>query len=283
MVHAGALGDFILALPAVLSLRKSMPDHSFIGIGRPEYLDIASYLGALDLTWDMEAHWLLPFFSARKIPAELAEISGAVLWLSKAHRIKRILEKGGANPVIILPTVPVKPVHAARFYLQEIGKFYPVHTPAEMSELFPRIPLDEKYIFIHPGSGSTRKNYPLQLFKELGLMLSQKSPYKIGYILGPAEIENGMREQLANHWVLNPANISQLINWLKNTALFIGNDSGVSHLAGLLGIFSIALYKSTDPDIWGIMGRKAFNVYEANKTNIPDRIFAILKSRKFIS
>jgi heptosyltransferase III len=49
-------------------------------------------------------------------------------------------------------------------------------------------------------------------------------------------------------------NLFDLARWLAGAALYIGNDSGITHLAAAVGIPVIALFGPTSPDIWAPRG-----------------------------
>lgn len=282
IVHGGAMGDFILSLPAIIGLRKFLRHHIFIGVTKLIYHDIIIDIDIFDNIYDINSRAFIPLFTGNKLPSELRNISEVVLWLTNADNIREMLQREGASPVIIIPTIPKLRIHAARYYLQKLSKYYPLIMPKDLHEMFPVTPIRKKYIFVHAGSGSPFKNWSIQLFKKVASLLSQKSLYPIKFIIGPTEKENGLSDMLSDHELITPKSINQLITILKDTALYIGNDSGVSHLAAMLGVFSIVLYKTTDPAIWGTIGQKTYNIFETNEDKIFDRINEVLKEGKFI-
>ncbi len=102
----------------------------------------------------------------------------------------------------------------------------------------PRISVPEQErtrIVIHPFSGSARKNWPLDRFRALA-------------------------EQLDADWAIHPDgtprfdNLYDLACWLAGARLFIGNDSGVTHLASAVATPVIALFGPTDPAVWAPRG-----------------------------
>jgi ADP-heptose:LPS heptosyltransferase len=95
----------------------------------------------------------------------------------------------------------------------------------------------------------------------------------VRFILGPAEGEQ-IGRKLAGEKVERPKDVVALAQVLAGASLYIGNDSGVSHLSGVLGTPTIALYKATDPEIWGVVGRKVINL-QSN-----DEIVALAKIKK---
>ena len=101
--------------------------------------------------------------------------------------------------------------------------------------------LRQDFAVIHPFSGSGRKNWPLERFRALASRLSM--PVK--WCCGPEEcLENPVRIE----------NLYDLGCWLATARLYIGNDSGITHLAAAVGTPVVAIFVSTDPRIWGPRG-----------------------------
>ncbi|NPB07154.1 MAG: glycosyltransferase family 9 protein [Aquificae bacterium] len=104
---------------------------------------------------------------------------------------------------------------------------------------------------LHPGSGSKKKRAPLKLFLELAEELTKRG-LKVRFILGEAEEE--LREELKDAFFSSSA--LKTAKALKGAALFVGNDSGLTHLAAYLGVPTVALFGPTDPLVWRPIGKK---------------------------
>ena len=96
---------------------------------------------------------------------------------------------------------------------------------------------------LHPFSGSARKNWPLASFFQLAAQL----PHKVEWLAGP-------EEELPDATRFD--DLADLARWLAGAALYIGNDSGITHLAAALGIPTLALFGPTDPRKWTPRGRQ---------------------------
>ncbi|MEW6377805.1 MAG: glycosyltransferase family 9 protein, partial [Thermodesulfobacteriota bacterium] len=48
----------------------------------------------------------------------------------------------------------------------------------------------------------------------------------------------------------------QIASVMEGCQLFIGNDSGISHMAAALGLHTIAIFGPTDPTVWSPRGEK---------------------------
>ncbi len=107
---------------------------------------------------------------------------------------------------------------------------------------------------IHPGSGGAAKRWPLERFAEVARRLDQP----VAWVLGPAEREDrACREAMETTGaVLDELSLEELSAALARCRLYIGNDSGVSHLAAALGVPTVAVFGATDPATWSPRGQR---------------------------
>jgi ADP-heptose:LPS heptosyltransferase len=91
-------------------------------------------------------------------------------------------------------------------------------------------------VVLHPYSGSARKNWPYERFLEL------ERWYPVEWAAGPA-------------WVRFD-DLMELAQWIAGAALYVGNDSGITHLAAAVGTPVVALFGPTDPEVWGPRGMR---------------------------
>ncbi|MCL6584595.1 MAG: glycosyltransferase family 9 protein [bacterium] len=288
--HRGALGDFILTWPALYALRESFPDLQFIGLGRPEYLRLAIRLGLIDTCCDGESSELIEFFSGHSLPPALGSPKGAVLWLAQGQAVSELLKKSASLPVALIPPFPQKRLHVATYHYLAVGSHFPMarsFLPLGLST--PPLPSFSlggsmsrgEYALIHPGSGSPAKNYSLWLYCELARQLRQQGYSEIRFLLGPAEDEK-LEQHLSGELIERPPDVEALAQLQAKAALYIGNDSGASHLAAILGTPTIALYKTTDPDIWGVIGHRAVNLQAQSEGQALLAIRDILMRKQII-
>jgi heptosyltransferase-2 len=116
-------------------------------------------------------------------------------------------------------------------------------------------------IAIHPGSGSEAKNWPLERWVEVARsILSSYENRRVLLIGGEADTERISRLQaiLPNERVRSAQHLPlvDLAARLRSCALFIGHDSGISHLAAAVGTPSLLLFGPTDPAIWAPVNRQ---------------------------
>jgi len=133
----------------------------------------------------------------------------------------------------------------------------------------------------HPGSGSEKKNYPLEFWFELVQDKSLAIFHKKIVLLGPDE--QGLYEQSEKEWrdinieiIFCPRN-EELRSLLKRASLYIGHDSGITHLSALLGAPTIALFRNSHWEQWAPLGPEVTVIahdgdYQAIVTRIREKI-----------
>lgn len=252
--HAGALGDFILTWPIAMACLRAFAQSRVFYVTQSEKGKLAERVLGTE-TKDSEGGWHHLFGDPQKLPDPARRaLEGAQLiinfvakdrdpWVNNARDLSR-----GAEIVTIDPTpnspIPNKILAAATDQMlrsiQEKGA----------STLWQGGP----DILIHPGSGSREKCWPLNHWLDLIPQLPAAARILLGEVerdrLSTADIAK--LEKLAPlHW---PATYSDLLVHLTTARAFIGNDSGPAHLAGILGLPTLALFGPTDPAIWSPRG-----------------------------
>ncbi len=111
---------------------------------------------------------------------------------------------------------------------------------------------------IHPGSGSPHKNWPWERFLEVALAISNQKQIQPLFLFGPVE-EEAPKEMVKaieaqGFPILNRSALPILAGVLSHCVGYLGNDSGVSHLAAALGIPTVNLFGPTDPAYWSPEG-----------------------------
>jgi hypothetical protein len=118
----------------------------------------------------------------------------------------------------------------------------------------------KKVTVVHPGSGGRRKVWPLDRFRELVRVLQGGRHPEILIALGPAESQEARKafdEKVSQSlFVAGGLTLVQLASVMEGCRRFIGNDSGVTHLAAALGLPTLALFGPTDPEVWSPVGKR---------------------------
>ena len=235
-IRPGAIGDVILSLPALESLRS-------------DYLEVWTPTATAPLIRFADA--------VRSIPSTGIDLLGVAepptSLLAKLRSFHRIVSWYGANrpdfvelthkmglPVEFHRALPPEGAgsHATDFYLAQVG----ASAGAVPRILCPRQP--GQFAVIHPFSGSPRKNWPLAKFRAVAESLARIM--RVEWCAGPEDppIEGSVRI----------GNLYDLGCWLASARLYVGNDSGITHLAAAVGTPVVAMFGPTDPAVWAPRG-----------------------------
>jgi len=271
--HAGALGDFILSWPLALALARLHPQSRLVYVTHGQKGALAERALGVESSDIESAGWHHLFADADALPEKTAKL------LTGAHTIVSFVSDGTdvwssnvgrLNSQAKLYPIPARPPddftgHASDFLLDQLRPHPAIFAATDqiLRSILERgigsRQSDRKTIVIHPGSGSREKCWPLDRFIGLILRLkSTKHPLKV--VVGEVEQERLSPEDLARLTqatdVIQPASFVELLDLLKTAHGYIGNDSGPSHLAGILGVPTLALFGPTNPRVWRPVGPK---------------------------
>jgi hypothetical protein len=166
--------------------------------------------------------------------AELSTFDSIVSWYGTGRPEFR--DAVSHLPFEFHDALPSGGLHAVDFYMKQAG--------GEMGAV-PRIPCRRRkvgFVAIQPFSGGAKKNWPLERFRAV----SRSLPKAVEFCAGPDdELENAVRI----------SNLYDLACWLAEAEFYLGNDSGITHLAAAVGTPVFALFGPTDPAVWAPRGR----------------------------
>lgn len=251
VLRGGALGDFIVTLPALAALRSRWPQARIELAGNATTASIALRRGLLDAVHSQhEARWSA-LFSTEPLPADFRS------WLERFDLVLNYWPDADSELSRHFP------LHPQQRFLSTAA--LPDTGPAATHYFSPLLSLgltagdlcyglsahkSGRTIAIHPGSGSARKNWPLTHWVELARWLRETHRAELLIVTGEVEsleVQTSLAPygRLAHAWPLE-----ELIAAFASCRLFIGHDSGVSHLAASCGVPSLLLFGPTDPAIW---------------------------------
>ncbi len=114
-----------------------------------------------------------------------------------------------------------------------------------------------RILLCHPGSGGLAKCCPLGSLDEL-IGHARGAGFHPAWMIGPDEVERSGSEyvkRLENVApVLYEENVSDAAQLVDSADAYIGNDAGMTHVAALAGVPTIALFGPTDPRVWRPIG-----------------------------
>jgi ADP-heptose:LPS heptosyltransferase len=281
VIRGGAIGDFILTLPALKALREAYPDAHIEILGYKHIAALAENRFYAQAVRSIEYGLLASFFAKNsELPAELAGYFASFdLIISYLYDPDRIFESNlhrcGVENLLCGPAKIVeKGTHAARQLarpIEELGisvvdlaeKIFPSPEDRQFARKFLRT-LPRPLVTIHPGSGSKGKNWPLENWIELvsgkgGSSMAKGELGNMGkqfsLVVVSGEADKAQTAQLEYAWkdrdirFAKNLPLTHLAAVLEHT-IFVGHDSGISHLAAAVGANCILLFGPTDPNVW---------------------------------
>jgi heptosyltransferase-3 len=277
-IRGGALGDFIVTLPTLRLLRQRWPDAHIEVLGHPRLAEIALHRHYLNAIRSVNHGPLSAFFTPRAVldPAWMDYIGSFDLVLSYFYDPDGLflLNLERCKPGRILTHSPRVPEEfgrpAARHFAGMVEPLGLALADDAASDLFPS-PEDAaaaraflnglkpgtRLVAIHPGSGGETKNWPVGSWAELGRRLTRAAP-DLTLLLVEGEADAEPARFLIEAWKDVPhlrareLPLPILAALLRETALFLGHDSGITHLAAASrrDLPVLALFGPTDPAVW---------------------------------
>lgn len=268
VIRGGAIGDFILTLPAIAALRQQFPEAHLEVLGYPHIIQLAQAAGLVDRVQSIEARALAGFFARRGILAEdladyFSEFDIILSYLYDPDDIfKTNVARCSSAQFIVGPYRPneAEKIHATKVYLRPLERFAifdadhlprlkvggPAEAPANRTEA--------PTLALHPGSGSEKKNWPEAKWANLLQDLVNSTDLNLLLVGGEAEGERLQRLAAAlpitRSKVAQSLPLTDLARLIQPCAAFVGHDSGISHLAAALGLPGVVLWGSTAEEIW---------------------------------
>jgi heptosyltransferase-2 len=285
--RGGAIGDFVVTLPVLQALRQRWPDAYVELVGYPRVAELARLGGLVDKVTSLDAAHVSRWFSLQpNVTSEQVEhirsfdITLTYLYDPEAI-VRRNLRNAGARQVLYGAPL-VRDAHACEYLFRPLNDL----AIAPESPLIPRLRLPDAHVAagrqrigssphpvlaLHPGSGSARKNWPLERFLALADRVGAAASLAPRFIVG--EADESLRERLLADGrgasLIAGLSLVELAGVLAGCAAFAGNDSGISHLAAALGVPAVAIYGPTDPSVWGVRGDRACCVSDATHGDAP--------------
>jgi heptosyltransferase III len=293
VIRGGAIGDFILTLPALKALRDARPTAHIEILGYKHIAVLAENRFYAQAVRSIEYGPLARFFADEsELPIELADYFATFdLIISYLYDPDEVfgnsLRRCGVQDLLCGPAKIVEDTgHAARQLarpIEELGievlnlseRIFPSMEDREFARDFVGT-LPRPTVAIHPGSGSDQKNWPLEnwiaLVSENGGLSANGKCSSVVIVSG--EAENAQIAHLEREWrgrnvrFAKNLPLPQLAAVLERS-VFIGHDSGISHLAAAAEANCILLFGPTNADVWAPKNNNV-RILKAPKGRIRD-------------
>jgi heptosyltransferase-2 len=189
--------------------------------------------------------------------------------------------------------------HVTEFLLEPLAEILDVSSPP-----FPAVPIGENeaktarnflranridtsspLIAVHPGSGGRKKVTPANKLGTAVIRILERFPQgKVLIIEGEADAQHvaDFEGQLKAPYVkINRENLVDVAGILSRASLFLGNDSGIAHLAAAVGVPTIVVFRASNPTVWAPKGKNVWVASESSLQHVVDKVAeAILNSRE---
>jgi heptosyltransferase-3 len=287
VIHQGALGDFILALPALRTLRKAFPKAKSVIMGYPRILELVEKRVYADEILSVDQKGMASFFvRGGDLDPPLSKFFSTfdvIVFFGKdaegivLSNLKRVCE----GRILHINSFPPwnERIHLTDYLLRQLQRLH-FSTEEHVPRLFltaadqawgrgfyRRKGLTEKEraraIILHPGSGSKKKAWPVERFLDLMQSFQKRLASPILIILGPAEGAEVQKAFEGVQWdmgvhapvLLKELSLLGLASVMEGCKLYVGNDSGITHMAAALGLPTVAIFGPTDPMVWSPKGK----------------------------
>jgi ADP-heptose:LPS heptosyltransferase len=273
VLRPGAIGDALLAFPVLKALRDHYDGTRLTLVSNAQVMPLAQAFGVAEQTFDFQDIQWSELFSSKGIRTSsmrdlLTQTDLAICWMRDPDGIiESNIKASGIKQSILAPGKPSAGEHlhiidylARTIGLPDSGTKFLIpnkHQPEES----PSTSLAKRFVAIHPGSGAVEKCWPTSRFAEVIKQLWEQNHHVL-LLAGPADTErvNDLlqllplppKPEMLN--VLTHAPLLEVAQHLQQCICYLGNDSGITHLAAMLGVPTVAIFGPTDPKIWRPVG-----------------------------
>jgi heptosyltransferase III len=254
-VHPGALGDVLLAIPALRALRASAGGPLLLA-AQPRLSGLLEALGVVDGHVAFDALGLDALFvdDPTRLP-RLPPLRRLVSWFGArdpvfVRRLGALVPGAVVAPSVgdgtrvwehLLTTVGAPPGD----WCAPLVAPPAVRAAGQAALAAAGADAPPPWLFVHPGAGGPAKRWPAQAFARAITTLAARARMNVVAHQGPADAEAAaaLRRHLGDGvvWLVEPAPTA-LAGALASARLYLGNDSGVSHLAAALGVPGLVLF-----------------------------------------
>lgn len=228
LIRPGAIGDTLVWLPAAAHLSPAEIWVPSANLPLVRHLAAARAIASTGLE--------TIGFPGYGPPAALSEFDEIWSWYGAGRDDFRAAV--AHLPFRFFRALPDGHCHAVDFYAAQVGA-----PPG----LIPRLPVERHragFVAIHPFSSAPRKNWPVEKFVQTAQVLENEG-FDVRFTAGPEEPLDG---------AFRFDDLGALAQWLAQAAVYIGNDSGITHLAAACGVPVVALFGPTDSRVWAPRG-----------------------------
>ena len=278
VIRTGGIGDLVLSLPLLMALRKFYPQSWLEVMGYRSRLELLEGRYYADRICSVEQSGMASFFVQNGIlPEKLAQYFASfdlvVSLVSDPDGLfSANLQRAGVEKVISIAPLPSRSGrgHYSHYLLSQLRhggvkarltepRLFLTEADREYASQFWREHGLGRVLAIHAGSGSPRKAWRPEGFAEVAKWAIEKLGMQVLLVSGPADqqITRQVVQEMKPRKPLVVENFSltRLAAILHKCQGFVGNDSGITHIASAVGTPTVAVFGPSAPRIWAPQGK----------------------------
>jgi ADP-heptose:LPS heptosyltransferase len=289
ILQPGAIGDCVLTLPLAEFMKDSLQLGGIDILGHTEYIGILPGRTCVDSVRSMDSMNLHRMFvetsafdlaDGDPLINAFADYAWIVTFLGEPYSNfeQNLIFTANCSHSSEVITLSMKPPedysnHLIDYYRQQFvdecglsleprqierGARLIKATEADVNkgrELLTEIQVDssEKLVVIQPGSGGLHKCWHIDNFLAVAKELRSQG-VDVVFLLGPVE-----QERFSNATIndinrvakcLTDLSLTQVVELLSCSDAFLGNDSGITHLAAGMGVRTLVVFGPTNPAVY---------------------------------
>jgi ADP-heptose:LPS heptosyltransferase len=261
VIFPGALGDLLLALPALRALRERHHAARLTLVVNAWLGPLVLHAGLADAAAALDDAETATLFAGARLPHWLEGGPVVFSWLGALDdEVRARIARAARRAHFYSVERGAGATHAAVGYARAVGLRATVRSLARAAALVPPSSeaaarlwtgLTPPVLVVHPGAGSRAKRWDPAGFVQVAHWWRTEEGGEVVLVAGPAE---GGEAPVVGGVEVREWPLVDLAAVLGRAALYLGNDSGVSHLASAVGAPGVALFGPTDPGRWKPLG-----------------------------
>lgn len=304
IIRGGAIGDFILTLPIFEAVHAEDPFAQIEVLGYEGIAQLAVGRRHAVAVRRVDGPEWAPLFApdGNVAESEREYLSGfdqvVCVWPDENGVICANLERAGARKVIAVQPLPPgdRGVHAVEYMARQCGRaglnvkylepqLFPSARDSSWADQYMRVTRagERSLLGLHPGSGSPAKNWPAEGFAAVARYWIRRRGGHVLVVVGPADegpLED-FRAQLDPEgvFILQNESLPRVAACLARCELFVGNDSGIAHMAAAVRVPTLVVFGRVGSRTWRPLGPRVRVVEPSGGSKSPKRLSASRRTK----
>jgi glycosyl transferase family 9 (putative heptosyltransferase) len=267
----------LLAVPAMTRLRTRFPKHLLVLCAEGQVAKLLFACSVIDEWISVQGRACADLFAGAdsvtgRVQASLEDCDLAICWMEDLDgKLRETLKTVGVREVVVRSpfSTAIQATHQRDRFLEAINEAPSGGEEGVLLALTESVlhlgqaciesaglSIGQPLVVIHPGSGSAHKCVEAETLAAVVVAVEISGGTPV-ILEGPADrepVERLLRSCVNSPIVLKGLDVLTVAGVLAQARLFVGQDSGVTHLAGLMGVRTVALFGPTDPARWAPRG-----------------------------